>query len=468
MTEVQARPGDHQPGQQPPSQAPGRTSYLGLLRMPGAAGFSVAGMIGRMPMAMFGLGTVLLISSVTGSYGLAGAVAAAGSVGYAICAPLAGRLADALGQDRVLRPLATLFGVASAAFVASAELRAPLWALVVAGGLAGASMPSIGSMVRTRWSNLLRGDPVLMQTAFALESVADELIFVVGPALVTVLATQIFPAAGVLVAAALCLAGTLLFAAQRRTQPAAHPHQPRGQAGQAGRVARRAGRAARRAGPQARRAGRAASRGLRVRLPAVPSPALVTLAPMYLFLGAMFATIDLSTVDFAQQHHHKPLAGILLATYAGGSAIGGLWYGSRSWRVPLERRFTVTLCCTVACVASFWALPGLPQLAGVLLVSGLTISPTLMAGYGLVERQATASRRTEGMAWLSSTVSVGVAGGSAIAGQLIDAGGARWGYLFAAGCGVLAVVVCLLGLPRLRATGVADPAEWADAQYGQA
>jgi MFS family permease len=443
MTEVQARPGDHQPGQQSPDQVTGGTTYLSLLRRPGAAGFSLAGMVGRMPMAMFGLGTVLLISSVTGRYGLAGAVAAAGSIGYAICAPLAGRLADANGQDRVLRPLAALFGVATAAFVASAELHAPQWALVLAGGLAGASMPSIGSMVRTRWSNLLRGDPRLMHTAFALESVADELIFVVGPALVTLLATQVFPAAGVLVAAALCLTGTLLFAAQRRTQPPVHPRPPGRPAGGQGR------------------------RGLRGRLPAVPSLALVTLAPMYLFIGAMFATIDLSTVAFAQQHHHKPLAGILLATYAGGSAIGGLWYGSRSWRVPLELRFTVTLCCTVACVASFWALPGLPQLGAVLLVSGLFISPTLMAGYGLVERQTTASRRTEGMAWLSSTVSVGVAAGSAVAGQLIDAGGARRGYEFAAACGVLAVAVCVLGLPRLRATGVADPAEWADAQDRQ-
>ncbi|HEY2553407.1 MAG TPA: MFS transporter [Streptosporangiaceae bacterium] len=450
MTEVQARPGDGQPGtpgsgRQQPGPA-GRTSYLRLLRMPGAAGFSVAGMVGRMPMAMFGLGTVLLISSVTGKYGLAGAVAAAGSIGYAICAPLAGRLSDALGQDRVLRPMAALFGAATAMFVASAELHAPRWALVLAGGLAGASMPSIGSMVRTRWSTLLRGDQGLLQTAFALESVADELIFVVGPALVTVLATQVFPAAGVLVSAALCLTGTLLFAAQRRTQPPAHPRQRQ---------------------PH-HPAGRPRRRGLRARLPTAPSRALVTLAPMYLFLGAMFATIDLSTVAFAQQHHHKPLAGILLGTYAGGSAIGGLWYGSRSWRAPLERRFTITLCCTVACVASFWALPGLPQLAGVLLVSGLTISPTLMAGYGLIERQATAGRRTEGMAWLSSTISIGVAGGSAIAGQLIDAGGARWGYEFAASCGLLAVAVCLLGLSRLRATPVADPAQWADARDGRA
>ena len=82
----------------------------------------------------------------------------------------------------------------------------------------------------------------------------------------------------------------------------------------------------------------------------------------------MFASIDLSTVAFAQEHGHKPLAGFILGTYALGSAIGGIWYGSRTWRAPLERRFAITLCMTVAGVATFWSLPGLlPLDAGHLL-----------------------------------------------------------------------------------------------------
>jgi MFS family permease len=164
----------------------------------------------------------------------------------------------------------------------------------------------------------------------------------------------------------------------------------------------------------------------------------------------MFASIDLSTVAFAQQHGHKPLAGLLLGTYALGSATGGIWYGARSWRAPLERRFAITLCMTVAAVATFWSLPGLRSLDLVIFFSGLTISPTLIAGFGLIERQALPGRRTEGMAWLSSGVGVGVAAGSAIAGQIVDAGGARWGYIFAAGCGSLAALVCLAGLGKLK------------------
>jgi MFS family permease len=404
--------------------AEGGSRYLEILRTPGALGFCTAGFVGRMSMSMFGLGTVLLIAAVTGKYGLAGTVAAAGSVGYAIVAPQAGKLADRYGQHRVLRPLAASFAISTVAFVACAELRAPLWALLLTGALAGASMPSVGSMVRSRWSTLL-DDPARLHTAYSLESVADEMIFVIGPALVTLLATEVHPAAGVGVAMAACVTGTLLLAMQRGTEPPARPRiRPAGQA----------------------------------RRFAMPARGLLTLAPVYLFIGSMFATIDLSTVDFAQVHGHKPLAGFILGTYAAGSAVGGLWYGSRTWRIPLERRFAITLCCTVTGVATFWAQRGLLSLALIIFVCGLTISPTLIAGYGLIERQAPANRRTEGMTWLSSAISVGVAGGSAAAGHIIDAAGPHWGYAFAACCGAVAAVICLLGLRTLRAPAAAAAA----------
>jgi predicted MFS family arabinose efflux permease len=380
-------------------------------------------------MAMFSLGTVLLIAALTGSYGIAGTVAAVGSVGYAICSPQAARLADRFGQHRVLPPLAIFFGASSAVFIGCALTRAPFWALLLTGGLAGASMPSLGPMVRARWSVLL-GDSPGLHTAFALESVADEMIFIVGPAVVTVLATEVQPAAGVAVAAVACVTGTLLLGAQRGTEPPLVTPPPRP-------VPR----------PPADRSRRAPGRGRPARIPA---RGLVALAPIYLFLGAMFATIDLSTVAFAQERGHKPVAGLILATYAAGSAVGGLWYGSRAWQARLERRFTITLAVMATGVATFWVQPGLLALAAVIFVSGLTISPTLIAGYGLVERDARPSRLTEAMAWLSSTISLGVAAGSATAGHLIDAGGARAGYLFAAGCGAAAVVACLAGQRSLR------------------
>lgn len=424
MTQAQAAI-EAEPPQQP-VRPPRRDGYLYLLGLPGAARFSVAAAVGRTPMAMFGLGSVLLIQATTGQYGLAGLVAGAGSIGYAVCAPRIARLADHFGQGKVLRPLVAFFAVSTVVFVTCAELRAPVWALLITGTLAGSAMPSLGSMVRARWSHLLAGSPAL-HSAFALESVADEMIFVAGPAVVTLLATKVLPAAGVLVAMLVCLAGTLVFAAQRRTEPPAAP-----------------------AGPL---------RLLRGNGRSVPAPGLLTLVPGYLFLGAMFASIDLSTVDFAQLEGFKPVAGFILGTYALGSAIGGLWYGSRIWRVPLERRFVITLALTVAGVCTFWAQPSLVTLDLSMLAAGLTISPTLIAGYALIERQAPEPRRTEAMTWLSSAISVGVAIGSAVSGHFADAYGPRPGYAFAAGCGLLAVTACLLGRSRLRATAEAGAAQ---------
>ncbi|MGH3170494.1 MAG: MFS transporter [Trebonia sp.] len=405
--------------------------YAEIFRVPRAWRFSVAGIIGRMPMSMFGLGTVLLISAGTGQYGIAGTVSAAGSVGMAVCAPQLARLVDSRGQRAILLPLVTVFTLATVGLVLAVELSAPLWTLFVSGIVAGATVPVLGPMARARWSALLAGSPRL-HTAFSLESVADELCFVVGPALVTVLATEVHPAAGIGVAALLCLAGTLWFASLRDTEP---PLRPLGPSLSPERTVLPPSGSA------------AAPRGRR---PLLAAPGLAVLLPVYLFLGAMFVTIDLSTVAFASSFGLKPLTGLVLACYAAGSGTGGLWYGARNWHSPVWLRFAITLSVTVAGVCTFWAMPSLAVLAIVIYVCGLTIAPTLIAGYSLLESQALPGRTTEAMSWLSTGISVGVAAGSTAAGFLLDAFGPRWGYAFAASCGVAAALTCWAGLPRLR------------------
>jgi MFS family permease len=180
---------------------------------------------------------------------------------------------------------------------------------------------------------------------------------------------------------------------------------------------------------------------------------------VYMLLGAMFVSIDLSTVSFAQHFGHKPLAGFILGTYALGSATGGLWYGSRQWRAPVETRFAVTLCVTVLGVATFWAQPNLITLTCCIYLCGLAIAPTLIAGFSLLEAQAKPGRRTEAMSWLGSGIGVGLAAGSSVVGFVIDAHGPRVGYVCAAGFGAASAVTCLLGLRRLRSPRVtAEPA----------
>lgn len=399
--------------------------YVELFRIPRAWRFSVAGIIGRMPMAMFGLGTVLLISAVTGRYGVAGSVSAAGSLGGAACTPQIARLVDAHGQRLVLVPLVAVFAASVVGLILAVQLDAPDWALFLPGIAGGATMPALGPMVRTRWSALL-GDSPRLHAAFSLESVADELCFILGPAMVTVLATQLHPAAGVAAAGLLCLAGTLWFASQRETEPPLRENS---------------------IPPERSRLTPAGHH------PLLAAPGLAVLIPVYVFLGSMFVSIDLSTVAFAAHAGHKPLAGFILGTYALGSATGGLWYGTRHWNAPAWRRFAVTLCVTVAGVCTFWVMPNLLLLTSVIYLCGMTIAPTLIAGYSLLEAQAAPGRTTEAMSWLTTGISVGVACGAMAVGFILDAFGPRWGYGFAACSGGASVIWCLAGLKRLAVSG---------------
>lgn len=405
----QAQDGQDQDGQDQDGR--GTSQYLEIFKIPGTRQFSVACFIGRWPMAMINLGIILVISAATGSYAIAGSVSAVGSLCFAFAAPQFGRLVDRFGQGRVLRPLVVIFTVSAVAFIVCAQLRAPLWTLFLTAALFSAATPSLGSMVRSRWSALL-GDSPLLHTAFSFESVADELIFVSGPALVTILATELVPVTGIVVAAALAVTGTLLLIGQRRTEP---PPQPKQHGG---------------------------SRAIAIQ----GIPVIMT---VFAGLGAMFGTIDLSTVAFATEHHHKPLAGLILGTYALGSATGGLWYGARKWRAPLHRRFLITLAFMVMGVAPLWVIPSVPVLFAVIFFCGLAISPTLIGGFSLIERKTRAGLLTEGMSLLSTAIGLGLAAGPPIAGRLIDGHGARWGYLFALGCGILALTAGLLGARRL-------------------
>ncbi|MDP5094264.1 MAG: hypothetical protein NWQ12_00180, partial [Candidatus Nanopelagicales bacterium] len=156
--------------------------YADLLRRPGAARFTSAAFIARLPISMVGLGIVLMISALRDSYAVAGVVAAAYTVSAALINPLGARAVDRWGQLRIVRVLVTVhvLGLLVLAYAAVAD--APAWLLLVIAIAAGGSQPATGALVRARWAHLLGGDGRL-RTAFAFEGVLDELIFIVGPPL---------------------------------------------------------------------------------------------------------------------------------------------------------------------------------------------------------------------------------------------------------------------------------------------
>jgi len=383
----------------------GLARYRQALQTPGALAFAIPGVVGRMPMGMLSLALVLLLTAVTGSYGIAGVVSATAALLYAAATPVAARLADRYGQARVLRPQVIVFAGATAALAACAVGRAPVWALAVTAGLSRATMPSLGPMVRSRWSELL-ASTALLDAAFSVEGIADELIFISGPVLVVALAAGLTPVAGLLVTAALSVAGVAGLTRQRRSEPPPAP-------------------------------------AIRSRGPALRSPGLRVLVAMTVCLGAVFVAVDLSTIAFAARHGDKAAAGPLLGLYGLGSAIAGVWYGSRRWKSSNASRLVVALAATAFGVAPLAFMPGIWSMAVAITAAGLGISTTLAASYRVAETAVPAGQRTEAMSWLTTAAATGTALGAPLAGYLIDVRGVAAGYLFALAAGLAAVVITL-------------------------
>jgi len=379
--------------------------YRRILTLPGALAFSATGLLARLPISMLGLGIILVVSARTGSYGYAGGVSAASVVAAAVGSPLQGRLTDRFGQFRVLPATSVVFATGVALLVVAIESgwADPLSHLFAA--LAGFSMPQIGSMVRARWSHAIE-DRTMVQTAFALEAVVDEVVFIVGPVLVAVLATLSDPYLGLVCAGVFGLVGGLLLARQRRTEPvvAARPggesgHEPLGW----------------------------------VRL--------LPLLAAGVGLGSMFGASEVVAVAVASAEGHRGAAGGMLAAWAAGSLAAGVLVGAvRSRWTPLAQ-FRVSATALTATVVPMPFLDSLVLLTVALFVSGLAISPTLVSTISLVEQYVPRTRLTEGISWATTGIATGVAPGAAISGWVVDTYGASSGWFVLIASGALATAL---------------------------
>ncbi|MFD5783421.1 MFS transporter [Streptomyces sp. NPDC126933] len=389
-----------------------RPGYGRLLRTPGVWTFLLPGFAARQPFAMLTIGIVLLVQHTTGSYGSAGAVAAVTGVSMALFAPQGGKFADRFGQRAVLVPGVLLHTVSVAALIGLALAGAPLWALFVAAVPTGASVPQVGPMVRARWAAVLggasptspgsraygsTGASALLPTAAAFESVTDEFTFVIGPVLATALCTGVHPAAGLIAEAVLTLAGGLLFAAQRHTQP-----QPNG---------------------------RGAGASAAARTSALSVPGVRVLVVAFLGIGSVFGGMQVSLTAFAAEIGDPGANGVLYGIFAAGNMLAGIVCGAVAWKVGPRRRLMVGYAGLTLAASTLWAVDSVPLLAGLGLLVGLCIAPALITGYTLVESLVPASARTEAFTWLTGAVALGQAAAVTLAGQLADAHGASAGFV---------------------------------------
>ncbi|MCX5051557.1 MULTISPECIES: MFS transporter [unclassified Streptomyces] len=385
--------------------------YRALFAAPGSRSFSAAGLLGRMPLSMMGIGVVTMVSQLTGRYGLAGALSATIALAAAAIGPQISRLVDQHGQRRVLRP-ATFVALASAAgLLLAAHFGWPDWVLFVCAAGIG-SVPSLGAMIRARWAALYRGTPRL-HTAYSFESVVDEVCFIFGPIISIGLSTAWFPEAGPLLAACFLAAGVFWLTAQRATEPVPHPREKQG--------------------------GGTAMR----------SPGLQVLVATFVATGAIFGAVDVVTVAFADERGHKAAASIVLAVYAAGSCLAGVVFGLRHFEGAPGRRWLLGICAMAVSMIPLLLVGNLPFLAVALFVAGLSIAPTMITTMSLIEEHVPRAQLTEGMTWVSTGLAVGVALGSSVAGWVIDAAGARAGYGVPAVSGAVAVAVGFLGYRRL-------------------
>lgn len=405
--------------------------YRRIFAVPGARAFTAANLLARLPMGMLSVSAVLMIAGSRGSYALAGAVTASGLAATALAGPWTARLVDRHGQARIAVPATALAVLGSLSLLLCVHYGAPDWTLFACYA-ATATTPNTGGLSRARWAHLFRDDPAARHTANSFEQAADELCFLLGPVLATLLCTTLAPEAGTAVAAALLLTGVLLFAAQRRTEPPVAPVPATGR-------------------PRSP-----------LRRPGLP-PLLVT----FLATGAVFGSLEVVTIAFADEHGLRSAAGALLALQAAGSCAAGLLYGllrpttgTATGAPPRSSRARGTaghrfLGCTAA-MAALMPLPLLAATAGgpatlavALLLAGTATAPAMVTGMGLVQSLTPPAQLNEGMTLAVTALLGGIAAGSAGGGWAVDhLAGAGAAYGVPAAAAALAAAVTLLTARR--------------------
>jgi MFS family permease len=382
------------------------SNYRAAFDEPGTASFCGAGFVMRLPIAMYPIGLVLIVSARTGHYGFAGVLTGVYVAANGVGNPVLARLVDRYGQSRLLVPTTAVHVAAVVVLGVLVQTHAPQWTLVPPTIVAGFAYLSVGSLVRARWTYVLGGRPE-MSTAYSLESILDEVIFTVGPLVATLLATQLDPVLVLVVAVALVAGGALWLRALRETEPPpaavdAPPHDS-----------------------------------------ALRQRGMLLLTLTAIAMGAIFASAEVTMVAFCGQHHHRGASGLVLACFAFGSATAGFVYGARHRPATVLARFRRQALIFGALPLVFFAATNIGVLGVCAFVVGLGIAPTLITAFGLIESIVPPGALTEGLAWLTTGLSVGYGVGSTLVGGIADAHGARVAFTVTVGSGLLMAAFAL-------------------------
>ena len=376
-------------------------SYTDLLRTSGVARIIAAQLTARFPSGMLSLAFLLHVEQETGSYGAAGLVLAATSIGQAVAGPFTSRLMGRLGMRPVL---ITTLVICSSSVIAIGVLPLTVPLYMAVGLVAGLSTPPVQSAVRTIYPKMVNSRQ--LTPLFSLDASAQEIIWVVGPVVTTFVSTQIGTVWGILLAAAMMIGGGIWFISSPEL----------------GRV--RIPRSKRRFGAVLGR-----------------PPVMLATIVGFLLIGAC-AAVEAGVV--AVFGHDGAEAGIVLAIFSVGSLAGGLFLG----HVPIgpwstaRRMFIVFAGMALAAfVMDFW------WLSATLFIAGIGIAPALAVLFAIVSASVKFSDTAEAYGWVGTGQLIGAALGSAVAGFLIDGVGPQGAFWAATGLALLGTIAAVVGRP---------------------
>ncbi|MDM7989681.1 MFS transporter [Arthrobacter sp. zg-Y877] len=414
----------------PAASSPGGR-YQAIFALAGKSFFPVA-FLARLPLAMLTVGALTLITEVSGSYALGGLAAGGVGIGSAVGAPLLGYLADRIGQRPVLLGTAVLNPVAIGLFLLSAALLdpsdGPLWMLAAALFM-GISCPQVGPMARVRWMAMTARRPQgrEMDTALAYEGTADELTFVLGPALVGLLAAAVAPWMPLALAAVLTASMVTAFAVHRTVEHVVP-------------AARRARTSRKGVAPAAGQADDTA--------PVNRPQWLVIMVPVLgmVAMGSFFGSTQTSLTAFAGSFGVASSAGLIYAVMALSSAVAALSVAFWPERFGTAGRWV--LC--AAAMTAFTLLLFLPADIGtmvvVLLVLGIPVGPTMVSIFGIGAIVAPRELMGTVMTMLASGVVTGTALGSSVAGRLADSHGYSHAFMVPTASAAALLVLSLVAV----------------------
>ncbi|PBC64888.1 MFS transporter [Streptomyces sp. Tue6028] len=388
--------------------------YLEILRARHAARLLVGTLVGRLPNATAAIAVVLFVRAEGGTYSLAGALAAVYGVANAVGQPLLGRLVDLHGQPRVQLPaaLVSALGMGVFAFAGTEPLPLAHVSMVVA----GLFTPPLEGGLRALWPSVL-GREEQVHTAYAMDAVAQEVMFTVGPLLVTLCVALWSAQAALLVLNVIGVLGALSVVVSPPS-----------------------------------RAWRSAPREAHW-LGALRSAGLLALLAAFLCIGVALGSITVAAVSYADDHGGDAVYGWLMAGIGLGALVGGTVYGMRQWGGAPERRLRGLVALLAVCYLPLTLVPGPVAMTALTTLAGVFLAPCIACAFVLVDRHAPKGTVTEAFSWLVTTFTVGASVGTGLTGPVVERGGAVWGFAVPSAAGAAALVVLLATGRVLAAAG---------------